>query len=102
MTRFLITYHGMAYPNTEYAVASRRVLREWANRKLGDALVDFGAPLLLAGQLSDGPPFDSVEISGYTIIQASSLSEARELLADHPYLARGATLQIDECMEVDA
>ena len=101
MPRFLITYHNMLYPDTDYVVASRKVLRAWANEKLGDALVDFGAPLLLGDQLCSGQAADSVEISGFTIIRARDLAEARDLLSDHPYLARGATIQIDECVEVD-
>ncbi|WP_413248752.1 hypothetical protein [Sinomonas flava] len=101
MPRFLITYHNMLYPNPDYVTASRKALRAWADEKLGDALVDFGSPLLLGGQLCSGQPADSVEISGFTIIQARSLAEARDLLSDHPYLARGATIQIDECVEVD-
>lgn len=102
MARFLITYHGLAYPDIEYAKKSRRILREWADEALGDALVEFGAPLLQSGQMSAGQPVDAVEIDGYTIIQARSYSEARALLKDHPYLKRGGTLQINECLEVDA
>ena len=102
MARFLITYHGMSYPDMEYARASRTALHAWADESLGDALVDFGAPLLQSGQLSAGQPTDAVEIDGFSIIQARSYSEARALLADHPYLKRGGTIQINECLEVDA
>ncbi|MDQ4491596.1 hypothetical protein RBS60_15445 [Sinomonas sp. ASV486] len=98
MTRFLITYHGMPYPETDVVAESRRALRAWADAKLGAALVDFGAPVLLGGQLSAGQATDPVEIDGYTIIEARSLSEVRDILADHPYLARGGTLQINECV----
>jgi hypothetical protein len=102
MARFLITYHGMAYPDTEYATSSRKAFRAWANEALGDALVEFGAPLLQSGQLATGQPTDAVEIDGYSIIKARSYSEARALLRDHPFLKEGGTIQINECMEVDA
>lgn len=100
MTRFLITYHGMPYPERDVIERSRGALRKWAEERLGGALVDFGAPVLLGGQMSTGQPEDAVEIDGYTVIQARSLSEARDLLSDHPYLALGGTLQINECQEI--
>jgi hypothetical protein len=97
MSRFLITYHGMPYPEPDIIDRTRGALHRWAVEKLGDAMVDFGAPLLLGGQVSVGQPHGAVEIDGYTIIEASSLSEVRDMLADHPYLALGGTLQINEC-----
>ncbi|MGT2461950.1 YciI family protein [Sinomonas atrocyanea] len=100
MTRFLITYHGMPYPEREVIEPLRRALRDWTEKSLGSALVDFGTPLLLGGQLSDGQATDAVQIDGYTIIEARDLADARALLADHPYLARGGTIQINECVEV--
>jgi hypothetical protein len=100
MTRFLITYHGMPYPAREVIEPLRRALREWTEKSLGSALVDFGTPLLLGGQLSDGQAADAVQIDGYTIIEARDLADARALLADHPYLARGGTIQINECVEI--
>lgn len=100
MARFLITYHGMAYPDIEFAAASRALLRKWVDEKLSGELVDFGAPLFLAGQIAAGEPADSVEIDGYSIVQARSVDALRTLLADHPYLQRGGTIQINECLEV--
>ena len=102
MMRFLITYHGMDYPDLEYAKASRTAFRAWAKENLGDALVDFGAPLLQSGQIALGQAADSVEIDGFSIIQARSYGEARAMLQDHPYLKRGGTIQINECLQVDA
>ncbi|MDQ4503810.1 hypothetical protein [Sinomonas sp. ASV322] len=98
--RFLITYHGMPYPQEEIISASRAALRSWADKSLGAALVDFGAPLLLGGQLARGEPVDAVDIDGYSIIEARSLSDARAVLADHPYIALGGTIQINECLEL--
>ncbi|WP_138445261.1 hypothetical protein [Sinomonas susongensis] len=100
MSRFLITYHGMPYPQTDVITATRNTLRKWAERSLGEALVDFGAPVLLGGQIASSQPVDAVEIDGYTIIDAPSLAEARSLLSDHPYIALGGTIQINECLEL--
>lgn len=98
--RFLITYHGMPYPQAEVISTSRGALRTWADKSLGTALVDFGAPLLLGGQLAASQAVDAVEIDGYSIIEAPSLADARDLLADHPYIALGGTIQINECLEL--
>ena len=100
MSRFLITYHGLPRPEPEVIAASRGALRAWAENTLGTALVDFGSPLLLGGQLAASLPVDAVEIDGYSIIEARSLTEARALLADHPYIALGGTIQINECLDL--
>ncbi|WP_138418286.1 hypothetical protein [Sinomonas gamaensis] len=101
MTRFLITYHGMPYPQPDVISASRTALRKWAENFLGTALVDFGAPLLLGGQIAASEPVDAVEIDGYSIIEARSLADARALLSDHPYISLGGTIQINECLELE-
>ena len=45
-------------------------------------------------------PVGPVEIDGYTIVEARSVSKVRELLAGHPFLALGGTIQINECLDV--
>ncbi|GAB3277284.1 hypothetical protein GCM10027449_16850 [Sinomonas notoginsengisoli] len=100
MTRFLITYHGMPYPTAEVITSSRGPLKAWCEKNLGRAMVDFGTPLFIAGQVSEGEPMPSVDINGYTIIEARSADEARTMLENHPYIARGATIQINECLEM--
>ncbi|HKU11187.1 MAG TPA: hypothetical protein VJQ61_08165 [Sinomonas sp.] len=100
MTRFLITYHGMPYPESDVIAATRGALRKWAQESLGQALVDFGAPVLQGGQIASGEPVDAVEIDGYTIIEARSLADARTLLSNHPYIALGGTIQINECLDL--
>lgn len=100
MARFLITYHNMPHPSPDVVAANRAAFRAWADDALGDALVDPGAPVYLAGQLASGAAAAPAEISGFSIIEAKSLAEARDLLAGHPYLERGATIQIDWCLDV--
>jgi hypothetical protein len=85
----------------ESAAEQRRTFRAWAEKLLGRAMVDFGSPLYDAGQMSaTGTPVAPVEIDGYTIVEARSVSEVRELLAGHPFLALGGTIQINECLDV--
>ncbi|MDP9884973.1 hypothetical protein J2W21_002491 [Sinomonas atrocyanea] len=100
MTRFLITYHDLPYPEMEEVAGERRDFRAWAEKALGTAMVDFGAPLFVVGQLAKGEPGAQMEVDGYSIVEARSASEVRALLANHPFLALGATIQINECLEV--
>lgn len=100
MPRFLITYHDLPYPDLERVAGDRRDFRAWANKVLGEALVDFGAPLFVVGQLATGEPGPQMEVDGYSIVEARSASEVRALLKNHPFLALGATIQINECLEV--
>jgi hypothetical protein len=39
-----------------------------------------------------------VDILGYSILEADSANAAKELLASHPFVARGGTLQISQAM----
>ena len=101
MARFPITYHGFPYPDMDVAAEQRRAFRAWAEKSLGQAMVDFGSPLYDAGQMSaTGAPVEPVQIDGYAIVEARSVSEVRELLAGHPFLALGGTIQINECLDV--
>ena len=100
MTRFLITYHDLPYPDLDAVAIDRRALRAWADKVLGAALVDFGAPLYVVDQLSAGTTGPPMEIDGYSIVEARSVSELRVMLENHPFIALGATIQINECLEV--
>jgi hypothetical protein len=39
-------------------------------------------------------------ISGYTLLEASSLDDAVRLLGTHPYVSRGGSLQVSELIEL--
>jgi hypothetical protein len=41
-----------------------------------------------------------VEIGGYTILQAETVEAAKAILAKHPFVARGGTLQVSEILAV--
>jgi hypothetical protein len=66
----------------------------------GDAVVDPGAPVFLATQVAGDEPGDPVEIGGYSIVQAESPDDAAEVLATHPFVARGGTLQVNQIIEL--
>jgi len=64
------------------------------------AIVDPGAPVRMTAQVANGMPVEAMEIGGYSIIQADSAEAAKEVLAGHPYVARGGTLQVNQIVDV--
>lgn len=66
------------------------------SQKCGDKLVDFGTPLGKAVTLGPDGSVDNNEskVMGYSILQADSMDEAKELLQDHPHLGWNATCEI--------
>ena len=100
MPRFLVTYHGGGeVPHDPEVMARIRAsFMQWAS-KTGPALVDPGAPIAGRRAVSsrgvtegaaDGP------IDGWSVVEAANMSEAAEILKDHPFVGRGGILQISE------
>jgi hypothetical protein len=97
MTRFLVTYHGGKAPDgdaeRQQAMAA---FMAWASG-VGAALVDPGAPLgpprvVSSAGVVDGPA--DGPLGGYSIVEADDLTQAVELIRDHPFIARGGSLQV--------
>ena len=66
-----------------------RAWGEWMGR-VGDALVDGGAPFGARSAVADdGTNPAPSDLNGYTIVEADSLDAARELVSGHPFLAEG-------------
>ena len=100
MRKFLVTYFGGSKPSTpEQAEQIKAAFGLWL-AKAGTAVVDPGAPLRLATQVADGHKHPTVEIGGYSVIEAPSLEDAVAILKSHPFVARGGTLQVDEAVSV--
>ena len=73
---------------------------EW-KEKMGENLVDLGAPLGNAQKLTkDSSKPNKSDISGYSILQAESMEEAVEFMQNSPHLnwAEGCSLEIFEAM----
>ena len=67
----------------------------------GQALVDPGAPLgspvtVSSAGASPGPA--SGPVGGYSILEAADSDAAVALLADHPFIGRGGSLQVSPSM----
>jgi hypothetical protein len=97
MMKFLVTYHGGSEPDSpEAAQQVMAAFMAWA-QKTGSALVDPGAPLGPAKVVSSTAVTDGTaegSCGGYSIVQADDLDAAVALVADHPFVGRGGTLQV--------
>jgi hypothetical protein len=100
MSRFLVTYHGAGMPTDPAMIEQvKAAFGAWL-QEAGSAVVDPGAPLRPATQVSNSSPTSRAEIGGYSIIEAPSAEAAGEILKSHPLVARGGTLQVDEALAV--
>ncbi|MFI5262046.1 MAG: hypothetical protein ACHQZR_05795, partial [Candidatus Limnocylindrales bacterium] len=93
MARYLITYHGPGMPHDPAAIGqAREAFLAWAQRA-GPALVDPGSPI--AARRTVGGPAEG-PVLGWSVIEAASAQDVADLLADHPFVSRGGSLQINE------
>ena len=110
MNNYLLIYHAPAEAMAAMASATEEQKMEgmkgwfaWKER-CGDAIVDFGAPLAPGDSSSDGSSWASAngDITGYSVIQASDLDHAKQLLEGHPHIgwAPGCTIDIHECIKM--
>jgi hypothetical protein len=108
MKKFIVIYHApaeaVAQMTTKTPKEQTKGMKPWLDWKesLGDHLVDFGTPLMSGIRLlPDGTSeMSTKEVTGYSIIQAESMDEAKDLLKNHPHLAwtGGCDIEIHECM----
>ena len=110
MKRFMVIYHApaeamaeMANVTPEQKEAGMKPWFEWKDR-VGDHLIDFGAPLMGGTRLlPDGSTeMSNKEVSGYSILQAESIEQAKSLLSGHPHLActGGCDIEVHECIQM--
>ncbi len=108
MKKFLVIYHAPAEAMAAMATATPEQkaegMKPWMAWKesVGDKLVDFGAPLM-GGQriLPDGTTeASSKEVTGYSMIEATDIEEAKSLLMAHPHLqwTGGCDIEVHEAM----
>ena len=100
MPKYLITYHGgEGMPASEDArKQAMAAFMAWVE-STGGAMVDPGAPLgkgsTVSREAQTATPA-SEPIAGYTIVQADDLDTAVGLVRNHPFIARGGSLQVLE------
>lgn len=80
-------------------------MKEWFvwKDRIGDKLVDFGSPLAPGTRIKpDGSTEQSTkDVTGYSIVQADNLDEAKSLLEGHPHLTwtDGCDIEVHELTE---
>jgi hypothetical protein len=99
VAKFLVTFHqGDMAQDRDSIAKARHALVRWAT-EAGLALVDVGAPirsvatLTRQGLSNEGA---AVPFLGWSVIDAADRGAAARILQDHPLLALGALLQINE------
>lgn len=108
MKKFVVIYHAPAdvAEQMEGATEEQKMdaMKPWLawKARVGENMVDFGAPLSVGHKLSpDGSTQVSTKgVSGYSILQADNLDEAKRLLDDHPHLQwiDGCDIEVHECI----
>ena len=93
MPKFILIYKGRATDLSDMSPAdAAAVLSKWRSwmDKVGPSLIDIGAPFGRgASMVDDGSSGVSISLTGFSIIEAASLSEATTLTDGHPYLSEG-------------
>ena len=105
MSKYLLLYSGgmgMAATPEE----QEKIMADWGAwyGKMGDAVVDGGAPFgasknLTGNGVQDGPLGDT-PATGYTVIEADSLEAAAAGSEDHPHIGHGGQVQVFECIDM--
>ena len=103
MKKFVVIYHAPASLAKKQAKMSKedqaKGMEGWMQwfKKCGTHLVDMGAPLMNGKSLhAKGKSKKSTkEVAGYSILQASDMDHAIELLQGHPHIVWNADCSIE-------
>ena len=104
MAKFLFVYHGGQPPST--AAEGKAVMDAWGAwfGSMGAAVIDGGNPVGPSstvksnGSLIDGGGANPA--SGYSLIEASSLTDAHKKASGCPLLKAGGTIEIAQAMDM--
>ena len=91
MTKFMYLYSGPATDMSAMSDEDTKVMMDqwgsWMGR-VGKALLDIGNPMGNGSSIvDDGSEGSPPPISGYSIVEAANLDEARKLADGHPFLS---------------
>lgn len=106
MKKFIVIYHSPAEAMAKMMESTpeekKKDMKAWFDWKdsLGDKLIDFGSPLMGGVRLlpNGKSEMSKKEVTGYSIIQAKDIEEAKMLLKNHPHLtwANGCDIEVHE------
>jgi len=110
MKKFVVIYHATAEAVAQMSNATPEQqaegMKPWFAWKdsVGDKLIDFGSPLMGGIRLlPDGRTEKSKkEVTGYSLLQANDIEEAKSLIKNHPHLSwtGGCDIEVHECTEM--
>lgn len=93
MSKFILLYKGPATPMEDITPeVGAQIMQAWEAwmGKVGDALVDAGAPFAGSTAVAgDGSTKSASDLTGYTIVEAADLDSAKSLCGGHPFLSDG-------------
>ena len=93
MSRYMLLYKGEATDMADMSEEeANAVMAKWGAwmQKVGSALSDIGTPFGPASSIvDDGSDGAAASLTGYSIVEAGSMDEARGLADGHPYLSDG-------------
>ena len=104
MAKYLFAYHGGGHPASEAEV--KQVMDAWGKwfGSLGAAVIDGGNPVGQSSTVkSDGSLVNgggANPVSGYSLIEASSLEDAHQKAKGCPLLKAGGTIEIAQAMDM--
>jgi hypothetical protein len=103
MKKFIVLYHAPTTAMSETAALSPEeqakgmdAWMQWA-KKCGNKLVDLGSPLMNGIELLPGGKSknSNKQVTGYSILQAENMDDAKALLQGHPHLGWNADCSIE-------
>ncbi len=108
MKKFVVIYHvpisAKEQMNSATPEEMKKGMEAWMSwaQKCGSGLVDLGTPLGASQNItkSGSSETDGDIVAGYSILQAESMEEAKEMLKGHPHLewVDGCGIEIHECL----
>lgn len=105
MANFMVIYSGGGGMGASQEEQDR-IMAEWGEwyGKLGEAIVDGGAPFGASKNITDSGtgdgPLGDTPATGYTVISADSLEAAAAACADHPHISHGGAVQVFETIDM--
>ena len=93
MAKFMFVYKGEATDMAEMTPEEgAEVMAKWGAwmEEVGSALADVGAPFGFGHSVADdGSTGTAASLTGYSIVEADDLNQAKALTKGHPYLSEG-------------
>ena len=106
MKKYLVIYHAPAEAMQKMASATEEEkaegMKPWMTwmEKVGENMIDIGSPLMGGTKIkSDGSTeMSTKDVTGYSLIQANNMDEAKTLLDGHPHLmwTEGCDIEVHE------